>query len=465
MFFIGTKVARGQWVAISLQVCGIVVTQYKPGGAAFPLSTYLVLLFATTVSAVASVYNQKLCKGSDASMHVMNMALYLSGAAINLLLHIVTRLLKSDEPGFFTGYGSIGSIMVIVSNVTIGLAMTAVYKYADAIIKCFATAMSTAVLLYLSPVLFGTDMSFLVLPGTSTVFIATWLYMEATPAKPTGPPPDAAPASPKERGIVGKLLYLLSPKGQLRHIGLGSATVAVLLVLSLLTAWETRNRESLANENPAAATNDSTNIVASKAPNVLESPFKNTLAYVRWNTKHEERIPTIKHGYTPFFHTVHYSMPELGVGERGSTRNSVNLTHDSFEDAFWGYRAVRDTMSIILKQTTEEEIDGLLFFHFDVWLDPLGFADMDFGKMWFPDSDEPKYLCMKDPGRYPEWWGWGQGFHEKSLQATKFAAGMHGDKYVIDAEEWCVGYVDLFCRYLVPSATGKKNKAKHDQGQ
>ena len=56
------------------------------------------------------------------------MILYASGAAINLVVHFVIRLIKPGEPGFFTGYGDVGAVMVIVSNVFIGIAMTAVYK-------------------------------------------------------------------------------------------------------------------------------------------------------------------------------------------------------------------------------------------------------------------------------------------------------------------------------------------------
>jgi hypothetical protein len=58
----------------------------------------------------------------------MNMSLYGSGMCLNFVLHLVIRLVKWDEPGFFTGYGSWGACMVIISNVFIGLAMTAVYK-------------------------------------------------------------------------------------------------------------------------------------------------------------------------------------------------------------------------------------------------------------------------------------------------------------------------------------------------
>ena len=74
------------------------------------------------------MYNQALLKSDESSLHADNMVLYAAGAAINLLSHLVVRLLKADEPGFLTGYNSFGAVMVIVNNVFIGLAITAVYK-------------------------------------------------------------------------------------------------------------------------------------------------------------------------------------------------------------------------------------------------------------------------------------------------------------------------------------------------
>lgn len=113
----------------SWQICGLMVTQYHPDeGTAYPISTYMILLFQVFLSALSGVYNQALLKSDGSSLHADNMILYASGAAINLLLHLVIRVLKADEPGFFTGYGSIGACLVILSNVFIGLAITAVYK-------------------------------------------------------------------------------------------------------------------------------------------------------------------------------------------------------------------------------------------------------------------------------------------------------------------------------------------------
>jgi hypothetical protein len=94
-------------------------------------------------------------------------------------------------------------------------------------------------------------------------------------------------------------------------------------------------------------------------------------------------------------------------------------------------------MQVILDEPNST-IDGMLFYHFDAWISPMEFADMDFNKIWFPDSPEPKYLCMKDRKRYDEWWGWGMDFHEKALQAVRLTSNIR-QHYKVDPDEWCVG--------------------------
>ena len=105
------------------------VTQYRPSvGAAYPPATYLLLISQTAISACAGVYNQNLCKSQGASLHVDNMILYAAGASVNFMIHIVSRFVNPEEPAFFDGYDTPSAIMVLVSNVFIGLAVTAVYK-------------------------------------------------------------------------------------------------------------------------------------------------------------------------------------------------------------------------------------------------------------------------------------------------------------------------------------------------
>lgn len=157
------------------------------------------------------------------------------------------------------------------------------------------------------------------------------------------------------------------------------------------------------------------------------------MAYVRWNSKHPERISDIREGYEPFFHTVHYSMPFIET----DTTDFLNMTHDSWDDAFYGYTAVKNTMQEIL-DADNSTIDGMLFFHFDAWIDPMGFAEMNFDKIWFPDSADPKYLCMNDTARYGDWWGWGRHLQDAALEAARLVKELHPE-YVVDPKEWCTG--------------------------
>jgi hypothetical protein len=60
------------------------------------------------------------------------------------------------------------------------------------------------------------------------------------------------------------------------------------------------------------------------------SPFRNTLAMIRWNSARMERVPSIRK-YAPFFHTIHISIPNM-LKEQPNTFH--NQTHDQFGDAF-----------------------------------------------------------------------------------------------------------------------------------
>lgn len=126
---VGTRLSRMQWTAIVMQLCGLVITQYSPaGGITYPISTYVLLVFHVFLGASAGVYNQVLLKREVASLHSNNMILYAAGSVFNLIAHWVVRLVNDSEPSFFHGFGNIGAILVIVSNVFVGLAITAVYK-------------------------------------------------------------------------------------------------------------------------------------------------------------------------------------------------------------------------------------------------------------------------------------------------------------------------------------------------
>ena len=109
----------------------MILTQYKSDSesrTAYPMGVYLILGFQLVLSASSSVYNQYLVKLDDCSLHVNNMILYAAGTSINLVCHLLIRSVNAGEPGFFHGYNNIGAVLVVLSNVFIGLAITVVYK-------------------------------------------------------------------------------------------------------------------------------------------------------------------------------------------------------------------------------------------------------------------------------------------------------------------------------------------------
>lgn len=83
---------------------------------------------------------------------------------------------------------------------------------ANAVVKCLASAVATGILLYISPILFGTEMTPLTIPGGLIVFISSWLYMDSPPPKEIivpaikeDPPEGKLESTPPSRPV----LYLL----------------------------------------------------------------------------------------------------------------------------------------------------------------------------------------------------------------------------------------------------------------
>lgn len=430
---LNAKVSKIQWIAIIIQVCGLMVTQYNPEtGATYSFGTYFLLIFQVFLSASSGVYNQALLKSDESSLHADNMILYAAGSVVNLMVHIMLSMFKEDEPGFFEGYNSFGAIMVIVSNVFIGLAITAVYRYADAVIKCFATAFATAILLYISPILFGTSLSFLVIPGTIVVFIASWLYMDNPPPKdPNAPPPSSeGKSSWQVLQQWGKSVLFVST--------LFTVVVSVFLTMFASTLGDI-NVGKGEPSTPKTPTHPSTK------GEILISPFNNTLAMVRWNSGRPERIPMIRK-YEPFFHSIHISMPDSMPNQ---TEKYHNITNDQYEDAFLIYQQVARTMQLALD--TQPDVEGLLYYHFDAWIDPLAWASSDFENIWYPsvvDAREsafggPQFTCMNDSSKY-NWWGWARNYHQDALSAI---AAINDDRPPFRRDQFCLGWSDI---YYVP---------------
>lgn len=212
-FLLQRLIVRLQWLNIVLQVFGLVLVQYDACRARTTLHPvmYIVLFIHVSLSSFNSIWNEHLVKSKDApSLNVQNMFLYIFGASFNLLAYLilppslygVTDVTQSR--GFFHGYTTI-AVLIVFLNSVIGLAITAVYKYADVIIKTFSLACATGTLFLVDYIFFGRQIGLNVLAGILIVYGASYLYFVSTP-KPsaastlptTSPSSNAAAQKEKE---------------------------------------------------------------------------------------------------------------------------------------------------------------------------------------------------------------------------------------------------------------------------
>jgi hypothetical protein len=332
------------------------------------------------------------------------------------------------------------------------------------LIKCFATAISTAALLYLSPMLYDVDFSFLVIPGTVIVFLATYLYMFSAPPKAP------APAQPilkeveqpmQNQSFIRRVYHAFSPKGPFRSVGLAATTTAVFVFLAAVTFYRIQLNHEQSDHAATAAdpihsipdstTTNGTNsifdlqpliipipqVIAKPKPTIFESPFKNTVASIRINHDLPERISTLREGYEPFFHTVHISMPH-----RDEDPKQTNYTRDFWDNSETPYPPVVETVQYLIEQA-DDEVEGLLWYHFDSWIEPLSFGNMDFETIWVLDAGNPTFQCIKDE-KMLETWSWVSWGKHKAVREASHAIREMYPEYKFDPQEFCSGWSDMY---------------------
>jgi UDP-sugar transporter A1/2/3 len=168
------------YVSLVLLTVGLTVTQLKSDTQA---SVTAHAIFTQTViallSALAAIVTEYLMKSNprrvSESLHIQNIWLYVYGILFNLL-----ALLGEDwdalwRDGFFYGYSWV-TVFIIVNNAWSGIAVSAIMKYANNLVKLFVFAVSLVVTSVLSAIFFQFEPSLHFMLGSCVVFIAIYLY-------------------------------------------------------------------------------------------------------------------------------------------------------------------------------------------------------------------------------------------------------------------------------------------------
>lgn len=182
------KFSRLKWLSLVILTIGVAVVQLSGSGDQHTSNGgdeqtesqnrfigLVAVLCAACTSGFSGVYFEKILKGSRTSLWIRNVQMGLPSTIIAYLTVYFKDSAAVSEHGFWAGYNKIVWTVVTVQAVG-GLIVAVVVRYADNVLKVFATSFSIVVSCIISAFLFDfhPNMSFLV--GASLVVTATVMY-------------------------------------------------------------------------------------------------------------------------------------------------------------------------------------------------------------------------------------------------------------------------------------------------
>ena len=186
---LGKKLSSLQWGSLVILFVGVSLVQLQSSSSVSPSAqqqNYLLGLCAVIVSCLSSgfagVYFEKMLKGSSSSVWLRNVQLGMFGSVTALIGMLLKDGALVHEKGLLFGYNWL--VLVVVSQQAVGgLIVAVVVKYADNILKGFATSLSIILSCIASVFLFDYVISLKFAVGAVLVIVAIYLYGRLSPSK------------------------------------------------------------------------------------------------------------------------------------------------------------------------------------------------------------------------------------------------------------------------------------------
>jgi UDP-sugar transporter A1/2/3 len=192
------KFSIQKWAALVMLTIGVSIVQISGSRDTSASDTeknnrfvgLVAVLCAACTSGFSGVYFEKILKGSQTSLWLRNVQMGLPSVGIALIAVFAKDSAAVAQQGFLGGYTPIVWTVVIVQAVG-GLIVAVVVKYADNVLKVFATSFSIVISCILSAIFFDFHASIAFVVGASFVVVATGLYSQPekkrrrTPVLPT----------------------------------------------------------------------------------------------------------------------------------------------------------------------------------------------------------------------------------------------------------------------------------------
>ena len=225
MLLLGTSLSRLQWFSLALLFAGVALVQteqpHPPSPPSPPSSSsssspsspprdppqnYMTGLAAVGASCLSSgfagVYFERLLKRSGVSIWVRNAQLGAVGTVVGLAAMMAAEGRAVAAVGFFHGYTA-AVWAVVVNQAAGGLLVAVVVRYADNILKGFATALSIVASTVASAQLFGFRPRGAFVAGTAMVMAAVYLYGRPRGGRAAGGGGGRADVQEEEEGRAG----------------------------------------------------------------------------------------------------------------------------------------------------------------------------------------------------------------------------------------------------------------------
>jgi len=193
-------VTRVQWVSLVLLLIGVACVQLQPHDAKAsenvateqkPLVGLLAVITSCLMSGFAGVYFEKILKGTKQSIWLRNFQLGLIGMISGYIAVRVNDGPKLEEKGFFVGFTWVVWVVVMLQSFG-GLMVAVVVKYADNILKGFATSAAIIISCIASIYFFDFQLSWQFCTGATLVMVSVYMYSKYAP-----PPEPPLPSSMK----------------------------------------------------------------------------------------------------------------------------------------------------------------------------------------------------------------------------------------------------------------------------
>jgi UDP-galactose transporter len=443
-----------QWFAIVFQVLGLVVSQYDETneGGSFGIGVYLLIGASTLISACCGCYNDHITKSTNTSLHILNAYMYGFGFIMNFVYYGFMAIINEDEPGLFQGYNGWG-LGVLICNSLIGLAITAVYKYGDAIVKCFAQSVSTSILVLISWLLFGASIRVMTVLGGLIVFLATYIYM--FPQNFTEDRPELDRYQPVSNDQAEKPTQLQNKT--LKSIILGLLLWSFFCLLFYMVSNPKDVKSSHEYHNQVALNENSTVPVSASQvalnENATLSSINNTVtvyenatlpisALIEFTSPRFEREAVIRNGYQDHFRTttLNFGTGWQKIGDLDPWNNHTQRCGNWYIQ----YHCLGE----LSKGLQDQNSKGFLFFHFDFWVQPKAFSGMDFDKIWIQQEPKCAEIAITNGTVFPvdSWFWWKPEVVTDSLTGLKNLALEHPKYKTIPKHlnRVCRGWSDFF---------------------